>query len=148
MVDCPRILNFKNSMRLNKWSILPVALALLIVALIPANGGILIGSLSTVTTAQTNSATFQTNTAQINLPQVSVSNNNLAITNAYSGYFRWSFDGVTFYTNASPVFIPSTTNAGTATIPQQTITVPIMVQMVAITNTANTSTIQLGVTSP
>lgn len=123
-------------------------LALICLAWQAASAAILIGSLSPITTAQTNSTTFQTNTAYINLPQVSVSNNQLAITNAYTGYFRWSLDGTTFYTNNSPAFVPSTTNAGTAVISPQTVSVPIYIQMVAITNTANTSTIQLGVSTP
>lgn len=123
-------------------------ITLLLLTASAVKAGILIGSLSAVTTAQTNSATFQTNTAYVSLPQITVSNNGLAITNAYTGYFRWSFDNTTFYTNSSPVFVPTTTNAGSATIAAQSVAVPIYIQMVAITNAANTSAIQLGVTSP
>lgn len=113
-----------------------------------ARAGILLGSLSPVLTAQTNTPTFVTNTATINLPQITISNNQLATNTAYSGYFRWSFDNVNFYTNGSPVFIPATTNAASAPVYAQTLTVPIYIQMLAITNVANTTTIQLGVTSP
>lgn len=114
-----------------------------------ARAGILIGSLSPITTAQTNTPTFQTNTAYLSVPQISVSNNGLAISNAYTGSFRFSIDnGATWFTNNSPQFNPAVTNAGTIIINAQTIPVPIQVQMVAITNTANTSTIQIGVTSP
>lgn len=114
-----------------------------------ARAGILIGSLSPITTAQTNTPTFHTNTAYLSVPQISVSNNGLAISNAYTGSFRFSIDnGATWFTNNSPQFNPAVTNAGTIIINAQTIPVPIQVQMVAITNTANTSTIQIGVTSP
>lgn len=124
-------------------------LAAVSVALVEnSRGALLIGSLSTITTSSTNSATFMTNQASITLPQISVSNNGLAISNAYTGSFRWSLDNVTFYTNSSPQFNPSTTNAGTTVIYGQTITVPVYVQMVAITNTANTTQIQIGVSSP
>ena len=129
-------------------SVLVLGLLLCTVLAVKLDAAILIGSLSTVTTAQTNSPTFQTNIAYINLPQVSVSNNGLATTNAYTGYFRWSLDNTTFYTNGSPAFNPSTTNAGTATIAPQTVAVPIYIQMVAITNAGNTSTIQIGASTP
>jgi hypothetical protein len=80
---------------------------------------------------------------------MTVSNNGLAITNAYSGFFRFSIDnGTTWFTNNSPVFIPTATNAAAYVINAQTIQVPIQVEMTAITNAANTSTIQIGVTSP
>jgi hypothetical protein len=125
-----------------------LTLSALLSILPDTRAAILIGSLSTVTTAQTNTATFQTNTAFIPLPTITVSNGALSATNSYAGYFRWSFDGTTFYTNASPVFYPASTNAGSVTVSSQTISVPIMVQMVAITNAANTGTITLGVTSP
>ena len=121
---------------------------ILLVADCASRAAILLGNLSPVTTAQTNTSTFVTATANINLPQVTVSNNALSATNSYSGYFRWSFDGVNFYTNSSPTFNPATNAAGSSTISPQTISVPIYVQMLAITNTANTSAIQLGVTSP
>ena len=124
------------------------AFLILFLAVCSMQAGVLIGSLSPVTTATTNTPTFQTNTAYITLPTVFVSNNGLAITNAYYGYFRWSFDNSTFYTNASPVFVPTTTNAGSATIAAQTVAVPIYIQMVAITNSANTSAISLGVSTP
>lgn len=114
-----------------------------------ARAAILIGSLSTIVTAQTNTSTFLTNTAYVSVPQISVSNNGLALTNSYTGSFRFSIDnGATFYTNNSPQFNPAVTNAGTTIITGQTIPVPILIQMVAITNTANTTTIQIGVTTP
>ena len=110
---------------------------------------ILIGSLSSIITAQTNTPTLQTNSAYLSINQISVSNNGLAITNAYIGSFRFSLDnGSTWFTNNSPQFNPAVTNAGTTTISAQSITLPIQVQMVAITNTANTTLIQIGVTSP
>jgi hypothetical protein len=114
----------------------------------PAKAGFLIGNLSPVTTATTNSPTFLTNTAYIPLPQITVYNNALSTNTAYSGYFRWSFDNVTFYTNASPTFTPSTTNAGQASIAQQGVQVPIYIQVGAITNSASTSAIQLGISTP
>ena len=124
-------------------------LALVCFGAVESRAGILIGSLSPITTALTNSATFQTNTAYLSVPQISVSNNGLAITNAYTGSFRFSIDGgTTFFTNNSPQFNPASTNAGTYAINAQTIQIPIMVQMIATTNAANTSTIQIGVTSP
>ena len=115
-----------------------------------AQAGILFGgfTLTTVTTAQTNSASFYTNTGYIYLPQVTITNNTLSISNAYQGYFRWSFDGITFYTNNSPIFIPTNTTAATYVVPQQSVALPIIVQMLAITNSANTGTIQVGATSP
>ena len=113
-----------------------------------AKSAILIGSLSPIVTATTNTPSFITNNAYVSLPQISVSNNGLAITNAYTGSFRWSFDNVTFFTNSSPQFNPSVTNAGTTTIGAQTVILPVYIQMVAITNTANTTQIQIGVSSP
>lgn len=110
--------------------------------------GVLIGSLSPIIYASTNSTTFLTNTTYLTVPVIYVSNNGLAITNAYSGLFRYSFDNSTFYTNASPVFIPTATNAATYTISGQTIAVPIYIQMIAYTNTANTSTVNIGVSTP
>jgi hypothetical protein len=110
--------------------------------------GTLIGSQSTITTATTNSATFITNTVNVNLPQVFVANNGLSITNAYYGFFRWSFDNTTFYTNTSPVFIPTVTNAASYTIQAQTVAVPVYIQLLAVTNTANTSVITIGATTP
>jgi len=127
---------------------LAVFLAVFLAAF-PARATILIGGLSPITTAQTNSATILTNTAYVSVPQVSVSNNGLAITNAYWGCFRFSIDnGSTWFTNNSPIFNPAVTNAGTTVIFAQTIQVPIQVQMLAITNTANTSQIQIGVSTP
>lgn len=124
-------------------------LALFVFGAAKSTAAILIGSMSTITTAQTNSAVIQTNTAYISIPQVTVSNNGLAITNAYSGYFRFSIDGgTTYFTNNSPVFIPTATNAASYTITAQTIQIPIQIQLLAITNTANTSTIQIGASSP
>ena len=118
-------------------------------AVFESRAAILIGSLSPITTAQTNSTTFQTNTAYVSIPQISVSNNGLAITNAYIGSFRFSIDGgTTWFTNSSPQFNPAATNAGTTIITAQTVQIPIQIQMVAITNSANTSTIQIGVSSP
>lgn len=114
-----------------------------------ANAAILIGSLTTVTTATTNTATFQTNYAYIQLPQITVVHNGISATNSFQGSFRWSVDNVNFYTNSSPQFFPSATNnLASDTISAQTVTVPIYVQMLATTNSANTGTIQLGVTSP
>ena len=116
---------------------------------IDARAAILIGSLSPITTLTTNSTTFQTNTAYVNIPQITVSNNGLSITNAYNGSFRFSIDnGNTWFTNNSPQFNPATTNAGVTVITAQTVQIPIAVQMLATTNTANTSTISIGVTSP
>ena len=109
----------------------------------------LLGSLSPITTAFTNSATFTTNTAALYLPQVTLSNNGLAITNAYTGAFRFSIDnGTTWFTNNSPLFIPTVTNAASYTIAAQVVSVPIQVQLIATTNTANTSVIQIGATTP
>jgi hypothetical protein len=114
----------------------------------PARAGIIIGTLSPITTASTNSSTFVTNTVYLNLPVVLVANNGLAITNAYSGLFRYSFDNTTFYTNASPVFYPTVTNAASYTIQAQAISVPIYIQLLAITNSANTVTINIGASTP
>jgi len=114
-----------------------------------AQSAILIGSLSPIVTLQTNTSAFLTNTAYIAVPQFSVSNNGLVITNAYTGSFRFSVDnGTTWFTNNSPQFNPAVTNAGTTVINAQTIQVPVQIQLTAITNAANTSTIQIGVTSP
>ena len=125
------------------------ALLLGVFALMPsAHAGILIGSLSTITTAQTNSPTFQTNTALITLPAIYVSNGNISNTNSYTGYFRWSVDNVNFYTNGSPAFSPTVTNASTYTIGAQTVSVPVYVQMLAITNASQSGTIQIGVVTP
>jgi len=125
-----------------------VIIAAAILSCSVAKAGILIGALSPVVTAQTNTPTFQTNSAYIPLGQFTISNNGLIITNAYTGAFRYSFDGATWFTNGSPIFTPAVTNAGSAVIQPQTLSVPVYVQMVAITNAANTSAIQLGVTSP
>ena len=125
-----------------------IIIAFLMVFGISSRAGILIGSLSPVTTSTTNTPTFLTGAAYLTLPQITVSNNGLSMTNAYNGSFRWSFDGVNWFTNASPQFNPSSTNAGSTTILAQTVTVPIQVQMMATTNSANTSSIQLGVTTP
>ncbi len=114
----------------------------------PARSGVLIGSLSPITTASTNSSTIITNTVNLSVPVIFVSNNGLAITNAYSGLFRYSFDGTTFYTNSSPVWYPTVTNAATYTILSQNIAVPVYIQLLAITNTANTVTINLGASTP
>ena len=124
-------------------------LALVGLGAVGARAGILIGSMSTITTAVTNSPPIQTNTAYLSLPQISVSNNGLSMTNAYNGSFRWSIDnGATWFTNASPQFNPAVTNAGTTVIASQTVALPIIVEMQATTNVANTTTIQMGVTSP
>lgn len=127
-----------------------IGLALLLAVVLPSQAGILLGSLSTITTATTNSPTFQTNTVQIPLPTIYVSNGNLTSTNSYTGSFRWSFDNVTFYTNSSPQFNPASTNAGTTTIGAQTASVTIYIQMQAQTNAApsNTGTITIGATTP
>lgn len=109
----------------------------------------LFGSLSAITTAATNSATFMTNTALVYLPQVTISNNGLAITNAYTGAFRFSIDnGTTWFTNNSPIFTPTSTNAASYTIASQVVSIPIQVQLLATTNAANTLALQLGATSP
>jgi hypothetical protein len=126
-------------------------LSLLVLGLassLSVRAGVLIGSLSTVTTAQTNSPTFQTNTALVTLPTVYVSNGNLTSTNSYTGYFRWSVDGSNFYTNGSPAFSPTATNAATYTIGAQTISVPVYVQLLAVTNVSQTGTIQIGAVVP
>ncbi len=128
--------------------ILTLLTALALTLALPSRGGVLIGSLSPITTASTNSTTIVTNTIYLNLPVIFVSNNGLAITNAYSGLFRWSFDGTTFYTNASPVWYPTATNAATYTIQSQSIPIPIQIQLLAITNTANTVTINIGASTP
>jgi len=125
-------------------------LAVLFLLVATSRAGIIFGSLSAITTAQTNSATFMTNTAYVTIPQIFVSNNGLAITNAYTGYFRFSIDGgTTFYTNNSPAFVPTVTNAATATVYSQTIAIPVLVQMLAITNPVVGNTqVQIGVTTP
>lgn len=110
------------------------------------NAGTIIGSLTTVTTAQTNSPTFMTNQALINMPVVYVSSI-VTTSNSYTGCFRWSFDNVTFYTNASPVFYPTVTN-GTVTINPQVISVPVYVQMLAITNAGQIGAMQIGAFTP
>lgn len=132
---------------MKKFTIL-LALAALLAPAASSRATIFLGSLSTITTAQTNTTTILTNTAAINLPQITVSNGALSATNSYAGFFRWSFDGSTWFTNASPVFYPAVTTAGSSTIAAQTVSVPIQVQLLAITNAANTGTITLGVTSP
>lgn len=127
-------------------------LSFLILALVlfyqMSRAAILIGSMSSVTTPTTNSLTFVTNNAIITLPQISVANNGLAISNAYNGSFRWSFDNTTFFTNGSPQFNPNNTNAGTTIISAQTVSVPVYIQVLATTNSANTNPLQLGVSSP
>ena len=127
-----------------------LAITLALTLCLSAQAGILFGgfTLTTINTAQTNSASFYTNTGYIYLPRVTITKNTLAISNAYQGYFRWSFDGVTFYTNNSPIFIPTNTAAATYVVPQQSVALPIIVQMLAITNIANTGSIQVGATSP
>ena len=115
---------------------------------VACRAGFIIGSLSPVVTNPTNSVTFVTNTATIYLPQITVQNNALSMTNAFVGSFRWSFDNVTFYTNGSPQFSPPGTAAGSTTVAAQNLQIPIYIQMQATTNVANTSTIQLGVSSP
>jgi hypothetical protein len=113
-----------------------------------ARAGVLIGSLSAVVTATTNTPTFVTNNCYLNVPQITVSHSQLATTNSFSGAFRWSFDNVTFYTNNSPIFFPSVTNTSSDTVVAQQIAIPLYIQMLAITNTANTTNIFLGVSSP
>lgn len=116
-----------------------------------ANAGQLFGSfqLTTLTTAQSNSPPFYTNLASVFIPSCSVTNVALSISNAYIGVYRFSLDGgSTYFTNGSPVFIPTNTAAATYAIPGQFVQIPIIIEMLAITNTANTGTIQLGVTSP
>ena len=120
-----------------------------VLAVQPARAGNLIGAGSLITTAQTNSATFTTNVATVNLPVIYVSNGNITATNSYTGYFRYSFDNVTFFTNASPAFSPTSSNSATYTIQPQTFTVPVYVQMLAVTNSsANTGAINISVFTP
>ena len=114
-----------------------------------AHAGYLFGgmTLSPITTAQTNSPTFITNNAYVSIPALSVTNNALAITNAYIGVFRYSPDnGTTWFTNSSPVFTPTQTGATNYPLSAQSFSIPLQFQMLAITNTANTSTINIGVT--
>ena len=125
-----------------------LSIALLCLAVASVRAGTLLGSLTTVTTSQTNSATFVTNTAVITLPTIYVSNGNVSATNSYTGYFRWSLDNVTFYTNGSPAFSPSATNAATYTISGQSVSVPVYVQMLAVTNVSQVGTIQIGAFTP
>ena len=120
-------------------------------ALSEARAGILIGTLSPIVTSQTNTPTFQTNTAYVSLPQITVSNGAMAISNAYTGSFRFSIDnGTTWFTNNSAQFQPTTNAAASYVIAAQTVQIPIQVQMTAITNVtgANNVQITLGVTSP
>lgn len=130
--------------------ILPfLILALVVFGATESRAAVILGSLTTVVTAQTNTATFVTNTAYVSIPQVTVSNGGLDITNAYTGFFRFSIDnGTTWFTNNSPVFIPTATNAASYTITAQTVQIPIQVQMLAITNAADTHQVQLGVSTP
>lgn len=126
-------------------------LALVVLGGMKATAAPLLTSYVTVVTAQTNTITFLTNTAYISIPQVSVSNLGLGTNTAYSGYFRFSIDyGATWFTNNSPTFTPTSTNAATYVINAQTIQVPIQVQMLAVTNVTpnNTLPIQLGISSP
>jgi hypothetical protein len=114
-----------------------------------ARAGYLFGgmTLSTITTAQTNSPTFITNNAYVTIPALSVTNNALSITNAYIGVFRYSPDnGTTWFTNSSPVFTPTQTGATNYPINAQSFAIPLEFQMLAITNAANTSVINIGVT--
>lgn len=111
-----------------------------------ARAAVLFNSLITITTAQTNTATFVTNTAAISLPLIYVSNATSA-TNSFTGFFRWSFDNSTFYTNACPPFIPATTN-GTTTIQPQVISVPVYIQMLAVTNVGQVGPVQVGAFTP
>ena len=67
-----------------------LSLLLLAAFAITSNAGVIFGSLSPILTAQTNSAVFMTNTAYVIVPAIQVSNNGLAITNAYTGFFRFS----------------------------------------------------------
>ncbi len=137
----------KQKMKNARKLILLLALAFSLQPLaLPA--GVLIGTLSPITTASTNSSTFVTNTAILVLPNIYLANNGLAITNAYTGFFRWSFDNTTFYTNGSPAFIPTATNAASYVISAQAISVPIYIQLLAVTNTANTVTINIGASTP
>ena len=126
-------------------------LVLLVFALLSARAAYLFGgmTLTTVVTATTNSPAFYTNTGYVYLPQVTITNNALSITNAYYGYFRFSIDGGnTYFTNNSPVYIPQTTAATNVVILPQAAPIPVIVEMYAVTNTANTGAIQIGATSP
>jgi hypothetical protein len=126
-------------------------LALVVFGAVESRAAILLGGLTTVVTAQTNTTTFQTNTAYLSIPQVTVSNGGLSTNTAYSGFFRFSIDnGTTWFTNNSPNFTPTSTNSASYPIAAQTIQVPIQVQMLAITNVSpnNNLPIQLGITSP
>ena len=145
-VDLIRFLEFETMKKL--FATILFSAAILLVANL-ASAVPLFGSLSPVSTATTNSTTFMTNTAAVYVPQVTVSNNGLAITNAYTGAFRFSIDnGSTWFTNNSPIFTPTATNAASYTIAAQVIQIPIQVQLLATTNAANTTAIQLGATSP
>jgi len=131
--------------------IIAIFALLLVCAAVSLRAAYLFGgmTLSTVVTASTNSPTFYTNTGYVYLPQVTITNGPLSITNAYYGYFRFSIDGgVTFFTNNSPVYIPQTTAATNVVITPQAAPIPVIVQMFAVTNTANTGAIQIGATSP
>jgi len=116
-----------------------------------ASAGVLIGgfALTTIITQQTNSPSFATNTAYVYIPQITVTNDVLSIPGAFTGMFRFSLDGGnTFFTNSSPVWTNTYTSATNTVFPAQSAAVPIIIQMLAITNVANTAAIKLGVTSP
>jgi hypothetical protein len=124
---------------------LSILAAVLLLAL-GVKAGTLIGSLTTISTPATNSVTFTTNTASIALPVIYVSSN-VSATNSYNGFFRWSFDGTTFYTNNSPVFFPAVTN-GTTTVAPQVVSVPVYIQMYAVTNAGQVGPVQVGAFTP
>ncbi len=116
-----------------------------------ARAGYLFGgvSLTTITTAQSNSPSFYTNSGYIYAPQVTVTNANLSASNSYSGLLRFSIDGgSTWFTNNSPVFIPTNSAGQTYVIQAQSFQFPVIEQMLVITNTANTGLIQINATSP
>ena len=128
-----------------------LATAVLLAVSMPALAGFLYGgvSLITVTTAQTNSPTFYTNTGYVYAPGITITNNTLSATNSYCGLFRFSIDnGTTWFTNNSPVFIPTNTAAAQYSIPSQSFQFPVLEQMLVITNTANTLPIQINATTP
>src|ERR1017187_1880216 len=100
---------------------------------VESRAGIIIGNftLTTITTAQSNTVPVFTNTAYFYIPQiVTITNNTLSISNAYIGMFRYSPDnGTTWFTNNCPVFIPTNAAAMTYTIGAQQFQVPMVMEL-------------------
>ena len=116
-----------------------------------ARAGYLFGgmTLSPIITAQSNTPCFYTNSGYLYLPGLTITNTTLSMTGAYAGVFQFSIDGANWYTNGSPIFIPTNTAAPAQyIIAAQSAPVPVLVRMLAITNAANTSAISIGATSP